>query len=100
MQYAIFVELAHVDVIRETGSTSRESSTEVTTGCSSGGVGVRGQKATQLQLSYTSDTCSKQLNQHSPVTRTAHQEQTLEIFRSVHSGNIFIFYQNKTRSIK
>lgn len=42
MKHAIFVELAHVDVIRKTGYISRESSVEVTTGCSNGGVGVRG----------------------------------------------------------
>ena len=39
--------------------------------------------------SNLSDTCSKRLNQHF-TTRTAQQEQTLEIFRSLHPVEISI----------
>lgn len=47
----------------------------------------------QLQLSHMSDTCSQQLTQHFPITETAHQEQTLELFRSVYSVDISITIQ-------
>lgn len=91
MKYAISDELAHVKsvgVIRNTGYICRESSTEVTSGCSSRGVGVERAERKQLQLSYISHTCCKQLNQHSPTTRTAYQEQTLEIFKFIHSVEV------------
>lgn len=78
-----------VGVVRNTGyNISRENSTEVTYGCSNRGLGLGGAEGTQLQLSYMSDTCAKQLTQHSSLMRTTQQEQTLEIFRSVHSVEI------------
>lgn len=36
------------------------------------------------------DTCSQELNQHFPIIKTTHQEQPLEIFRSVYLVDIFI----------
>lgn len=94
MKYGIFVELArvkNVGVIRNTGYIPRKSSRDYQWLFQWRGGGRRGRRhaaATELYVWHL----FKQPNQHLPITRTAHQDQTLEIFRSVHSVEVSLYF--------